>query len=459
MESKDVSYAGPEVEKSFPLPVFAPFDPQVDLYVYSKAYGLGYDCAVPYEYKGWREEVMSWKKSCYLHAGLNAAPIFRVKGPDAIKFFSDISVNSYAKFPIGSLKHCIMCGESGNIMAHGVLMRIDEEEFLTFFLAPYAAYKLYTSNKYNITGEFVNDLCTLQLGGPRSLEILETATGECLHDIKFAKHRKSKINDVEVRIVRLGMAGTLAYEVHCNPVDARMIYNALMNAGESFGITKLGFLAYQLNHTEDGFPQSFMHFPYAWGEDPGLLQFLKMPGYSFPLQGSMGDDITLRYRNPIELGWEKAVKFDHDFIGRAALEKEAANPTRTMVTLEWNSEDIIDVYASEFQPGDHYMPMGPNHFGQLHGNITFFADKVLKDGKVIGISSGRNYSYYYRKMISLCSIDTAYSQLGTEVTILWGNPGTRQKEIRAIVSRFPYLNENRNENVDVNTIPCQINKK
>ena len=38
-------------------------------------------------------------------------------------------------------------------------------------------------------------------------------------------------------------------------------------------------------------------------------------------------------------------------------------------------------------------------------------------------------------------------------SVLWGNPGTRQKEIRAVVSRFPYLDVDRNEEVDVSTIP------
>jgi glycine cleavage system aminomethyltransferase T len=181
-----------------------------------------------------------------------------------------------------------------------------------------------------------------------------------------------------------------------------------------------------------------------------------MPIYSSVLCGSMGTDMKLRYCNPIELGWAKTVVFDHDFIGRSALEKEAANPRRTMVTLVWNPEDILDVFASQFQTGEHYMPMTPSHFGQEHGRSIQYADKVLKDGKEAGISSGRNYSYYFRQMISLCSIDTAYSKLGTEVIVLWGNPGTRQKEIRATVSRFPYLNENRNENIDVNTIPCKV---
>lgn len=56
-------------------------------------------------------------------------------------------------------------------------------------------------------------------------------------------------------------------------------------------------------------------------------------------------------------------------------------------------------------------------------------------------------------MISLCSIDVEYGEFGTEVIVLGGNPGTRQKEIRATVSRFPFLSEERNQVVDVNKIP------
>lgn len=189
-----------------------------------------------------------------------------------------------------------------------------------------------------------------------------------------------------------------------------------------------------------------------------MMEFLKMPGFYIPLGGSMGPDMSQRYRNPVELGWAKTIKFDHEFIGRGALEKEVANPRRQMVTLLWNREDVIDVFASQLEPGEHYEPMEPSHFGQKHGHGQLVADRVLKDGRETGISSGRNYSYYYREMLSLCSIDTEFSNLGTEVVVIWGNPGKRQKEIRATVSRFPYLDQNRNENVDVSAIPCRASK-
>jgi glycine cleavage system aminomethyltransferase T len=112
---------------------YAPFDPEVDFYVYSQT-NLELGTAVPVEYSGWRNEVMSWKKSCYLHCGLNPSSSYVVKGPDALKLFSDICVNGFSRFSVGSLRHAIMCNDEGLIMAHGVLVRVAEDEFVTHFL-------------------------------------------------------------------------------------------------------------------------------------------------------------------------------------------------------------------------------------------------------------------------------------------------------------------------------------
>jgi glycine cleavage system aminomethyltransferase T len=353
-----------------------------------------------------------------------------------------------------------MCNENGLVVAHGVLARVGEDEFITHYLALWVDYKLKTG-KYHATGDFIHDEFIFQVAGPRSLAVLEVATSECLHDIRFAAHRMSAIDHMGVRVLRVGMAGTLGYEVHGKLTDAFAIYEALMKAGAPFGITKLGRTAYTMSHTENGFPQLFVHFPPPLHEDQGFMEHMGAQWKNRPpplLAGSMGTDIRLRYRNPVELGWAKTIRFDHDFIGRAALEKEVANPRRTMVTLEWNSDDITDVYASQFRPGEHYLPIEPCHSSQFRGRHQMWADQVLKNGQPVGVSAGRMHSYYYRTMISQCSIDTAYSALRTELTVLWGDPGTRQKEIRAVVARFPYLSENRNEQIDVAAIPCQARK-
>jgi vanillate/3-O-methylgallate O-demethylase len=177
------------------------------------------------------------------------------------------------------------------------------------------------------------------------------------------------------------------------------------------------------------------------------------------LVGSMGKNIKLRYRNPVELGWADMIRFDHEFVGRKTLEKIVADPKRKMVTLEWNAEDITDIYASQFRDEVPYPQMDrPNDSYWVPGPMTYHADQVLKDGKLIGISSGRTISQFYHRMISLCSIDVEFFALGTEVIVLWGDPGTRQKQVRAKVARFPYLQEERNSEVDVSKIPYVTRK-
>jgi vanillate/3-O-methylgallate O-demethylase len=214
-----------------------------------------------------------------------------------------------------------------------------------------------------------------------------------------------------------------------------------------------------MNHTEDGFPQAYYHFPYPWNEDAGFSEYIHKAGIGFfvdnlRLVGSMGKDIKLRYRNPVDLGWGDMIKFDHEFVGRAALETMIANPKRKMVTLEWNGDDITDIYASQFRDETPYTQMDrPNDMYLVPGPMTYHADQVLKDGKVIGISSGRSISQFYHRMISLSSIDVEFSALGTDVIVLWGDPGTRQKQVRAKVARFPYLQEERNSEIDVSKIP------
>jgi glycine cleavage system aminomethyltransferase T len=446
----------PDDRRHLARTAYAPFDREVDFYMYSGT-ALEHGTVLPLEYSGWRNEAMSWKRTCYLHSGLNPAFTYRVKGPDALRLFSDICVNGFSKFSVGTLRHAIMCNERGLIVAHGVLARVAEDEFITHYLGQWTDYKLRSGN-YNAQGEFIHDEFIFQVAGPRSLEVLEVATGECLHDIRFAGHRESSISGSPVRVLRVGMAGTLGYEVHGKLSDVMRIYAALMDAGQPYGITKLGRIGYSMNHTENGFPQLFVHFPAPLHEDRGFTEYVgdawtrRAPP---ELSGSMGTDIALRYRNPVECGWARTIKLDHDFIGREALERELNSPTRQMVTLEWDTDDVVSVYASMFGTAEPYMSMEPSQLSQSKGRHQLHADRVLKDGKAVGVSSGRMYSYYYRKMISLCSIDTAHSALGTNVVVLWGNPGAPQKKIRAIVARFPYLNENRNDAVDVSAIACR----
>lgn len=416
----------------------------------------------PLTFNGWVPETLSWKKTCYLSANLSGAmPMHRLKGPDAVRLLNDHSVNNFTKMKICAGRHIIMCSENGNIICHGVALRFAEDEFGLYALQPYINF-LANSGKYQvdpIETRFYDFL--YQVAGPRSLETLEQAAQEDLHDIGFQRFRNAKIAGHEVRILRMGMAGTLAYEVHGPAEVSHEVYNAIYAAGQPFGIQKLGWLAYASNHTENGFPQGGLHFVYAWEDHPEFCKLVSSGFYAgaispvgMPPNGSLSNDIRDYFANPIELGWEKMVKFDHEFLGRAALEKIAAGPHRKTVTLRWQPEDILDIQASllwKDAPPYKIMELPQNFYENLAGRTQ---DRVIdKTGKVIGKSAVRVYTLYYQDMISMATLDPEYAEIGTEVTVVWGNPGNRQKHVRAVVERYPYLDLPANQKYDLETIP------
>jgi syringate O-demethylase len=75
-------------------------------------------------------------------------------------------------------------------------------------------------------------------------------------------------------------------------------------------------------------------------------------------------------------------------------------------------------------------------------------DKVLVNGKMAGISTWIGYSSNEGRMLTLAVVNPEHSKPGTEVTLVWGEPGGGsakptverhvQTEIRAIVSPVPY---------------------
>ena len=171
------------------------------------------------------------------------------------------------------------------------------------------------------------------------------------------------------------------------------------------------------------------------------------------LGGSLGTDPELRYVNPYELGWGRTVNFNHDFRGKDALARIRDSAHRQMVCLEWNDEDVVDVWASQFGTEEPYETMEQAEDYDPTGQFEYRADKVMDGDKVVGVSTGRIFTWYYRKMISLCTIEPEYAELGREVEVIWGSEGKRQKRIRAKVARYPYLSEERNSDVDVASIP------
>ena len=140
------------------------------------------------------------------------------------------------------------------------------------------------------------------------------------------------------------------------------------------------------------------------------------------------------------------VKFDHDFIGREALERKAKEPQRKKVTLALNDDDVTRAIATQFGTKGKDRAKFIDWPSAVYSMYPY--DKVLRNGKLAGVSTWVGYSSNERKMLTLAILDEEHAQPGTQVTFVWGEEGGGSKkptveshaqtEIRAIVSPVPY---------------------
>lgn len=417
---------------------------------------------MPLEYSGARSEILACRETAWLGVALNNTPVYDISGPDAAKFLNYVCVNKdFGEMSVGTSKHALMCNPYGQLVADGVCMYKGEGVYRTYWLAPAIQYFVETSD-FDVKGEYKKDEYFFQIDGPKSLEILEKATQTDLHDIMFAKNKATKICGTDIVVHRLGMSGCLAYEVHGPTEYAEVAYARIREVLEEFGGKPLGFRHYIiLNHTPGGYPNQFQHFAYAlYNWNPDFAVWAKehcVPQFG---RGSAIEDQSAFWVTPYDIGWGYLINYNHDFVGKEALEEIKKNPPKKMVTLEWNADDIAEIFRSQFLGKDakNYDPIEPYHDAY---NASSFCptrgDYVLAGDAKIGIATGRCYAFYEHTMISLACINKEYAVEGTALEVLWGCQGYDKIKIRVKVAPFPYYNEEfRNETFDVEKIPHPV---
>jgi vanillate/3-O-methylgallate O-demethylase len=277
--------------------------------------------------------------------------------------------------------------------------------------------------------------------------VIEKLNGGPIPEIKFFAMDTINIAGRKVRALRHGMAGAPGLEIWGPYEEGEEIRAAIVEAGKDFGLAQVGSRAYATNTLESGWIPSPLPAVYTGEKMKAYRQWL--PAASYEGTGSIGgsfvsNNIEDYYMTPYELGYGPFVKFDHDFIGREALEKIADKPHRKKVTFAWNAEDVAKVFRSMFEPGkEHY-----KYIDLPLSNYTSASyDKIAKGSANVGLSMFSGYSYNERSMLSLGVVDPDI-EIGNEVTLVWGEEGGgtkkttverhKQIDIRAIVSPVPY---------------------
>jgi vanillate/3-O-methylgallate O-demethylase len=425
---------------------------QIGAYVYP---------VVPYEFSNWRREQKAWRETAVLFDQTHHMANLFLRGPGAIELIAATGINSVANFPVNMAKQFVPTTPAGHVIGDGILFHLDEDEFVWVGRAPVANWLSYKARDYDVEVEkddrspshpygkaVTRRYWRFQIQGPNAWQVIEKVNGGPVEQIKFFRMAHMNVGGREVRTLRHGMAGEPGLELWGPYETYDETRGAILQAGREFGLEPCGARAYASNTLESGWIPSPLPAIYTGEELRGYREWLPAEGYEATntLAGSfVSDDIEDYYLNPWELGYGNFVKFDHDFIGRDALERIEPETQRKKVTLAWEGEDVAKIYASLFDTeGEQYqffdLPIAN------YGSSNF--DSVLdSDGNVVGYSMFSGYSANERRALSLATVDPEV-EIGSEVHVVWGEPhgGTRKKtvepheqlSVRAVVSPVPY---------------------
>ena len=414
--------------------------------------------AVAAEFTNWRDEQVAWRETCALFDQSHHMTDLYIEGPEAIQLLSDLGVNTFANARKNKAKQFVACNPDGYVIGDGILFFLEEDRVQ--LVGRPSAHNWVQFNAetgdYDVTLErdertAVNPtggrrVYRYQVQGPSALDVLKRATGAPLPEIKFFNMGELTVAGHRVRALHHGMSGAPGLELFGPWDEAEDVRGAIVEAGEEFGLRQVGSRVYATNTLESGWIPCPLPAVFTGDEMKAYREWLPAEGYEGT--GSLGgsyysDDISDYYFTPHALGYWPFVKFDHDFVGREALEAMGDEPKRRKVTLAWNGEDVARAMGSLFEKGDaaKYIDLPLSNYS------TWPNDKVVGESGVIGVSTFSGYSYNERSMLSLAVVDVDV-EVGAEVILVWGEEGGGsekpvverhvQTEIRAVVSPCPY---------------------
>lgn len=310
---------------------------------------------------------------------------FYITGPQALDLIQKVTVNDVAKLVPGKAQYSCMCYEDGGIVDDLIVYKLfTENEYMLVVNASNIEKDLTWINQNNTFDAQVQDMSNvtalLAVQGPKSLETLQKLTELDLGSISFYSFKIGSLAGFEgVIFSATGYTGEKGFELYFDvtTVDPKMVWEAIFEAGEEFGIVPCGL---------------------------GARDTLRLEmGYAL-----YGNDIS-KDSHPLEarLGW--ITKFDKgDFIAKdVLLKKKEEGINRQLVGFVLQDERSI--------PRHEYEILNEN--GDKIGEVT---------SGTMSITLGKGLGMGY--------VEKAYIAEGTEIQI-----AIRKKTAIATVTRPPFI--------------------
>ncbi len=289
------------------------------------------------QFTTWQDEQKSWHETAVLFEQRHMTDVY-FEGPGVRRLLSDVAVNSFATFGPMKAKQLLVCNEEGQYIGDAILFGLGEEK-VSLVGGPVAAnWVSFQAERGGYDVAISRDESALvnagerlvfryQVQGPRALDIVSAAHGAPLPQIKFFNIGAFDIAGTRVHALNHTMVGIpgeekTGLEIWGPAESGPRVLEALLAAGEQYGLRQGGAIAYSTTALESGWFGLLVPGIYAGDATKAYREWL--PAQGFEANASLGgsftsDDINDYVPTPYDLGYANIIKFDHDFIGSDAL--------------------------------------------------------------------------------------------------------------------------------------------
>ena len=348
---------------------------------------------------------------------IDVTPLFkyRVSGPDAGRLVDRVITRDATKLTPGTVFYTPWCDEHGKVIDDGTVHHLDDGTYRWTAADPQLRWLRLNAAGLDVgVTEETEATAALALQGPLSRAVLEAATGASFADLRYFRRRAAKVGSgrsgVAVDVSRTGYTGDLGYELWIPADKAVTVWDALMTAGEGYGIRPAGMLALDVTRLEAGLILIEVDYTSA--------RHALNPEQNY---------------SPFEIGLGRLVNFDKgDFVGRLALEREqrAGGPGRRLVGLQLDWYDIEALYTAQ----------------DLPPAISPIVDRtpvpVFAGGRQVGKATSLGWSPILKQAIALASVPPRFEATGTQLEVEWTVEGRRGR-VGATVVGLPFLDLDR----------------
>ena len=261
-----------------------------------------------------------------------------IAGPDAEAFMQLLTPRDITTIEPGRCAYVFLTNQDGGVLNDPVMLRIAEDRF--WLSTADSDMYLWAKGVSAFSGHEVEiatpHVYPMQLQGPRSAEIMVDVFGEEILDLRYYWWMRSSVDGIDVVISRTGYSSELGFEVYLlGEARGGELWEILMTAGKPYGISP-------------GSPNRVLDY---------------------------ASDITPD-ENPLELGLDRLIAWDTDFLGKAALEKVRDEGVRRRLiglfldgpALQKNNEHRWPVTSDGTKVG---FVTNAVHSPRLHRNIAF----------------------------------------------------------------------------------------